>query len=110
MQRFPVLTLASGLTNGMRGAAFLTGVQIGIAIDIGGTTINVGSIKDGFQKHLSGKVICFVFCMASIICNCHQTLIEFYCHQRPCQYYQSTDGCFSRTDIGTCLSHIYIQA
>ncbi|KAK2546836.1 hypothetical protein P5673_033438 [Acropora cervicornis] len=44
-QRFPVLTLASGLTNSMRGAAFLTGVQNGIVIDIGGTTIHVGSIS-----------------------------------------------------------------
>ena len=59
-QRFPVLTLASGLTNSMRGAAFLTGVQNGIVIDIGGTTIHVGSIKDGFPKDLSGKVY-FVF-------------------------------------------------
>ncbi|KAK2552714.1 putative D-/L-hydantoinase subunit A [Acropora cervicornis] len=54
-QRFPMLTLASGLTNSMRGAAFLTGVENGIVIDIGGTTIHVGSIKDGFPKHLSGK-------------------------------------------------------
>ena len=40
-----MLTLASGLTNSMRGAAFLTGVQNGIVIDIGGTTIHVGSIS-----------------------------------------------------------------
>ena len=56
-----MLTLASGLTNSMQGAAFLTGVQNGIVIDIGGTTIRVGSIKDGFPKHLSGKVIFLVF-------------------------------------------------
>ena len=60
-QRFPVLTLAPGLTNSMRGAAFLTGVENGIVIDIGGTTIHVGSIKNGFPKHLLGKVIFFVF-------------------------------------------------
>ncbi|XP_022809084.1 uncharacterized protein LOC111346055 isoform X2 [Stylophora pistillata] len=56
-RRFPVLTLTSGLTNSMRGAAFLTGVQNGIVIviDIGGTNMHVGSIKDGFPKHLSGK-------------------------------------------------------
>lgn len=54
-RRFPVLTFTSGITNSMRGAAFLSGVQNGIVIDIGGTTTHVGSIKDGFPKHLSGK-------------------------------------------------------
>ncbi|XP_067048449.1 uncharacterized protein [Acropora muricata] len=56
-RRLPVLTLTSGLTNSMRGAAFLTGVQNGIVIviDIGGTTMHVGSITDGLPKHLSGK-------------------------------------------------------
>lgn len=54
-RRFPVLTFASGLTNSMRGAAFLSGVQNGIVIDIGGTTMHVGSIKDGFPTFLSTK-------------------------------------------------------
>ena len=58
-RRFPVLTFTSGLTNSMRGAAFLSGVQNGIVIDIGGTTTHVGSVKDGFPKHLSAKVVVF---------------------------------------------------
>ena len=42
-ERFPVLTFASGPTNSMRGAAFLSGVQEAIVVDIGGTTTDVGS-------------------------------------------------------------------
>ncbi len=37
-ERFPVLTFASGPTNSMRGAAFLSGVADAIVVDIGGTT------------------------------------------------------------------------
>ena len=38
-ERFPVLTFASGPTNSIRGAAFLSGVAEAIVVDIGGTTI-----------------------------------------------------------------------
>ena len=41
-KRFPVLTFASGPTNSMRGAAFLSGVADAIVVDIGGTTSDVG--------------------------------------------------------------------
>ena len=36
--RFPALTISSGPTNSMRGAAHLTGVADGIVVDIGGTS------------------------------------------------------------------------
>jgi len=49
-ERFPVLTFASGPTNSMRGAAFLSGVQDAIVVDIGGTTTDVGSLRKGFPR------------------------------------------------------------
>ena len=52
-ERFPVLTFASGPTNSMRGAAFLSGVQDGIVIDVGGTTTDVGSLRKGFPREAS---------------------------------------------------------
>jgi N-methylhydantoinase A/oxoprolinase/acetone carboxylase beta subunit len=55
-ERFPVLTFASGPTNSMRGAAFLSGVQEGIVVDIGGTTTDVGSLHKGFPRQASVAV------------------------------------------------------
>ena len=49
-ERFPVLTFASGPTNSMRGAAFLSGVKDAIVVDIGGTTSDVGSLQKGFPR------------------------------------------------------------
>lgn len=52
----PVFTFASGPTNSMRGAAFLSGVQDAIVIDIGGTTTDVGVLKEGFPRQSSARV------------------------------------------------------
>ncbi|WP_417309928.1 hydantoinase/oxoprolinase N-terminal domain-containing protein [Devosia sp.] len=49
-EKFPVLTFASGPTNSMRGAAFLSGVADAIVADIGGTTTDVGSLHKGFPR------------------------------------------------------------
>jgi|TARA_B100000795_G_C22794297_1_gene438562 N-methylhydantoinase A/oxoprolinase/acetone carboxylase beta subunit len=46
----PVLTFACGPTNSMRGAAFLSGLQDALVVDIGGTTTDVGEVKDGFPR------------------------------------------------------------
>ncbi len=54
--RFPVLTFASGPTNSMRGAAFLSGVKDAIVIDIGGTTSDVGSLTKGFPRQATVAV------------------------------------------------------
>ena len=56
VRRFPVLTFASGPTNSMRGAAFLTGVKDAIVIDIGGTTTDVGALQHGFPRQASTVV------------------------------------------------------
>lgn len=48
--RFPILTVASGPTNSMRGAAFLSGLKDAIVVDIGGTTSDVGVLQGGFPR------------------------------------------------------------
>ncbi|MEM8730572.1 MAG: hydantoinase/oxoprolinase family protein [Pseudomonadota bacterium] len=56
VKRFPVLTFASGPTNSMRGAAFLTGVKEAIVVDIGGTTTDVGALHLGFPRQAATVV------------------------------------------------------
>jgi N-methylhydantoinase A/oxoprolinase/acetone carboxylase beta subunit len=53
VERYPVLTFASGPTNSMRGAAFLSGVKEAIVVDIGGTTSDVGMLLHGFPRESS---------------------------------------------------------
>lgn len=55
-EKFPVLTFASGPTNSMRGAAFLSGVRDAIVVDIGGTTSDVGSLQKGFPRQATVAV------------------------------------------------------
>ena len=54
--RLPVLTFASGPTNSMRGAAFLSGESEAIVLDIGGTTTDVGLLQKGFPRQASTTV------------------------------------------------------
>ncbi len=48
--RYPVHTIASGPTNSMRGAAFLTGLLDAAVVDIGGTTTDIGIVSAGFPR------------------------------------------------------------
>lgn len=52
-ERYPVATFASGPTNSMRGAAFLSGVPDCAVVDIGGTTSDVGMLQHGFPREAS---------------------------------------------------------
>lgn len=57
-ERHPVFTIASGPTNSMRGAAFLTGLKDAAVIDVGGTTTDIGMLVAGFPRSRSeGAVI-----------------------------------------------------
>ena len=56
VRAFPVLTFASGPTNSMRGAAFLTGIKDAVVVDVGGTTSDVGSLAHGFPRQASTTV------------------------------------------------------
>lgn len=52
-EKYPVLTFASGPTNSMRGAAFLSGVKEAVVVDLGGTTSDVGMLISGFPREAS---------------------------------------------------------
>ncbi|XP_041376421.1 uncharacterized protein LOC121388940 [Gigantopelta aegis] len=52
----PVHTFASGPTNSMRGAAYLCDVKDAIVIDIGGTTTDVGVLKNKFPREAATHV------------------------------------------------------
>jgi N-methylhydantoinase A/oxoprolinase/acetone carboxylase beta subunit len=55
-ERFPVYCFASGPTNSMRGAAFLSGIDDGIVVDVGGTTSDIGQLKAGFPREANSTV------------------------------------------------------
>ena len=53
VERYPVLTFASGPTNSMRGAALLAGEANAMVVDIGGTTSDVGMLARGYPRESS---------------------------------------------------------
>ena len=55
-ERYPVATFASGPTNSMRGAAFLSSRLDCAVVDIGGTTSDVGVLQQGFPREASVTV------------------------------------------------------
>ena len=52
-RRYPILTIACGPTNSIRGASYLSGIEDAIVIDVGGTTTDLGVIKSGFPRESS---------------------------------------------------------
>ncbi|TMV66900.1 hydantoinase/oxoprolinase family protein, partial [Thioclava sp. BHET1] len=52
----PVFSFASGPTNSMRGAAFLTGLQDAMVVDVGGTTSDIGCLVGGFPREANNIV------------------------------------------------------
>jgi N-methylhydantoinase A/oxoprolinase/acetone carboxylase beta subunit len=54
--RFPVHCFASGPTNSLRGAAFLSGVKDAMVVDVGGTTSDVGCLRHGFPREANNVV------------------------------------------------------
>ncbi len=55
-EAFPVYSFASGPTNSMRGAAFLSKRASAIVIDVGGTTTDIGSLRHGFPREANSVV------------------------------------------------------
>ncbi len=55
-RRFPVWCFASGPTNSMRGAAFLSGLDNGVVVDVGGTTSDIGYLRGGFPREANAAV------------------------------------------------------
>jgi N-methylhydantoinase A/oxoprolinase/acetone carboxylase beta subunit len=52
----PVMSFASGATNSMRGAAFLSGVEDAMVVDVGGTSSDVGQLRHGFPREANSVV------------------------------------------------------
>ncbi len=52
-QRYPILTIACGPTNSIRGASYLSQNQDAIVLDVGGTTTDIGVIMSGFPRESS---------------------------------------------------------
>jgi len=55
-EAFPVYGFASGPTNSMRGAAFLSKLTDALVIDVGGTTTDIGSLRHGFPREANNVV------------------------------------------------------
>ncbi|HVC53193.1 MAG TPA: hydantoinase/oxoprolinase family protein [Stellaceae bacterium] len=52
----PVMSFASGATNSMRGAAFLSGIGEAMVIDVGGTSTDIGQLRRGFPREANSVV------------------------------------------------------
>jgi N-methylhydantoinase A/oxoprolinase/acetone carboxylase beta subunit len=50
------MSFASGATNSMRGAAFLSGLTDAMVIDVGGTSTDVGQLRRGFPREANSVV------------------------------------------------------
>jgi len=55
-KKYPILTIGSGPTNSIRGAAYLTGLEECIVCDIGGTSTDIGILIKGFPRQSSVSV------------------------------------------------------
>ena len=55
-EAYPVYSFASGPTNSMRGAAFLSKRDEALVIDVGGTTTDIGSLRHGFPREANNVV------------------------------------------------------
>src|SRR5438067_11694529 len=52
----PVMSFASGATNSMRGAAFLSGLADAMVVDVGGTSTDIGQLRHGFPREANSVV------------------------------------------------------
>lgn len=52
-KRYPILTIGSGPTNSIRGAAYLSNLSDCIVCDIGGTSTDIGILTKGFPRESS---------------------------------------------------------
>ena len=55
-RRYPILTVACGPTNSIRGASYLSNLKNAIVVDVGGTTTDLGVIQNGFPRESSVAV------------------------------------------------------
>src|SRR5438128_9306335 len=67
----PVTSFASGATNSMRGAAFLSGLADAMVVDVGGTSTDIGQLRRGFPREANSVVevggVRTLFCMPDLL-------------------------------------------
>jgi N-methylhydantoinase A/oxoprolinase/acetone carboxylase beta subunit len=51
--KYPILTIACGPTNSLRGASYLTGHENALVVDVGGTTTDIGVLINSFPRESS---------------------------------------------------------
>ncbi|WP_338655217.1 hydantoinase/oxoprolinase family protein [Sporosarcina psychrophila] len=51
--KYPILTIACGPTNSIRGASYLSNKADALVIDVGGTTTDIGVLANGFPRQSS---------------------------------------------------------
>ncbi len=51
--KFPILTIACGPSNGIRGASYLSGLSDALVVDVGGTSTDIGVLIDSFPRESS---------------------------------------------------------
>ncbi len=56
-QKYPIFTVVAAVSNSVRGAYVLTGLENAIVIDTGGTTSNIGVLEKGFPRESSTAAI-----------------------------------------------------
>ena len=49
-RRYPILTIACGPTNSIRGASYLSHMENALIVDVGGTTTDLGVLSHGFPR------------------------------------------------------------
>ncbi|MDO4547988.1 MAG: hydantoinase/oxoprolinase family protein [Clostridia bacterium] len=52
-RKYPILTIACGPTNSIRGASYLSSLSDALVVDVGGTTTDLGVIQNGFPRESS---------------------------------------------------------
>ena len=55
-RRYPILTVACGPTNSIRGASYLSQLKDAVVVDVGGTTTDLGVISNSFPR-VSGVAV-----------------------------------------------------
>ncbi len=57
VRKFPIFTVAGPISNSIRGAFVLTGIENAVVFDVGGATTNVGALTNGYPRESSNPVI-----------------------------------------------------
>lgn len=56
IEKYPIFTVVAPISNSIRGAYVLTGIENAIVIDMGGTTTNIGVLTKGYPREAGVEV------------------------------------------------------